>query len=62
MVDLQELIETVREQGCVRLINGEEGIPRKIEISPEGETVEVSTDSGTYDYDIEEIEQIIFIG
>lgn len=62
MVDLQELIETVREQGCVRLKNGEEGIPRKIEISPEAKTVEVSTDSGTGDYDIEEIEEIIFIG
>ncbi len=62
MVELSDLIETVREQGCVKLHNGKEGIPRKIEITPEYEIVDVDTDSGHYECQLEEIAEIILVG
>jgi hypothetical protein len=61
-VTINRLIETVHEQGCVRLKSGEKGIPRKIEFTGEGDFVTVSTAEGTGDYEVEEIEEIVFIG
>lgn len=59
---LKDLIETVREQGCVKLKTGEEGIPRRIEITPEYEDIEISTQHSTGLYRIEDVEKIVFIG
>lgn len=62
MIDLNQLIETVREQGCVKLKNGREGIPREIKINPEYEIVDVDTDDGHYEVEIDDIEEIVSTG
>lgn len=61
-IDLNELIETVEQQGCVELQNGEQGIPRKIVIDAEYVTVTVSTEKGTDDYELSELKRIVFVG
>lgn len=59
---VENLIETVYEQGCVRLKSGAEGIPRSIKIDAEGELIEVDTDEGRDDVTPDEIEEIVFTG
>jgi hypothetical protein len=59
---IEKMIETVQEQGCVKLKTGVEGIPRSITITPEGETIEVDTDEGRDDVGLDEIEEIVFVG
>lgn len=61
-LDLWLLIETVHDQGCIRLKNNEEGIPRSISFTPEGDFVEVSTDAGTGDYPLEDVASVVMIG
>lgn len=59
-----ELIETVQEQGCIKMKDGREGIPRRIEFTPEATYVSVSF-SETFGEEtcfIEDIERIVFIG
>ncbi len=59
---LERLIETVQEQGCVKLKSGEEGIPRSITITPEGEEIYVHTDAGHDVVSLDEIQEIVFVG
>lgn len=41
---------------------GEDGILRHIQIDSEGSCVRVSTDDGTGDYAVEELEKIVMLG
>ncbi|HEX8639113.1 MAG TPA: hypothetical protein VF692_13680 [Pyrinomonadaceae bacterium] len=55
-INLQDLIEIIDDQPTLRLDNGESGILRKIIITTDGIFVEISTDDGTGEYAIEEID------